>query len=418
MREHVSRAGRLIYYATRHELEALPGYRRTGQRGRACCPIHVGDNPTALAIDWGTGWAHCYACGDAWAIRVAEHPDTKHPRERLRRPPADRQQTTSGVTTHRVQTGDRDATIASGRTEPPQRATATPVPNAAALERLQALGALWADAYAGSPAAAYVRARGIPDDVASSLGWGYVTDNPYLRLHRLFIPYTDPGGQLTGGAGRALDSTTHPKYLTLRNRDGFRKTLVNGGAIAQAREARMPLVIVEGPFDAAACIAGGLPLVIALNGVVARPEWFAGIPRVFLANDADDAGREAVDRFRRAVPVRVSHFDADDLEGCKDVAGYWEQHGRLPAGLIAGAATETVQNGTENERVAILADELRQEAEATGADLSFDSEELRQFTADLLRREPLLSTEDRAAAWHAIRYAQSLADDASEQSSA
>jgi DNA primase len=261
----------------------------------------------------------------------------------------------------------------------------------------------WAAAYAGSPAAEYVRARGIPDDIAAALGWGYVSDNQYLRAHRLFVPYTDPAGQLTGGAGRALDRTTHPKYLTLRNRDGYRKTLVNGAAIAQARAARKPLVIVEGPFDAAACLAGGVPYVAALNGATARPEWFAGIPRVFLGFDADDAGREAVVRFRRTVPVHAAAFDPDALEGCTDVAEFWQTHGRLPAALIAAAASQP--DIFQSDSVDDLPAGLREEAETLGAELAADPEEARRFMQELLAREHTLAAEDRRAAWHALHCA-------------
>jgi len=307
---------------------------------------------------------------------------------------------------------------------------------------LQALARAWAAAYAGSPATEYVQARGIPDDIAAVLGWGYVTNNQYLRAHRLFIPYTDPAGQLTGGAGRALDSTTQPKYLTLRNRDGYRKTLVNGVAIAQARAARKPLVIVEGCFDAAACLAGGVPYVVALNGATARAEWFAGIPRVFLANDADDAGREAVARFWRTVPVHAASFDADALEGCKDLGEYWHAHGHLPVALIAAANEYPMKAGIPHEgpgdiaqsdsepawlgptlaelqaRTAeaerytrlsvddLLAD-IREEAETLGAELAADPEEAYRFMGQLLEREHTLAAEDRRAAWHALRCAVS-----------
>ena len=321
MIEYTARSGRTIWYATREELERLPGYRGNDRKARACCPVHAGDNPTVLEISWDTGWAHCFVCGDAFSIRVGEPPQTG---------------AGPGKTTPRAQR----APDAPGRTEAPKTATDTPEPNPAALARLEALAHAWAAAYAGSPAAEYVRARGIPDDIARRLGWGYVGNNPYLRLHRLFIPHTDPAGQLTGGAGRALDSTTHPKYLNLRKADGYTKTLVNGGAIAQARAARMPLVVLEGAFDGAACLAGGLPYVVALNGATARPQWFAGIPGVFLANDADDAGRAAVARFRRTVPVHATSFHADALEGCKDVAGFWQTHGRLPAALITAASSQ------------------------------------------------------------------------------
>jgi hypothetical protein len=431
MIEYTSRAGNTIWYASREELERLPGYRGNRHKARACCPVHAGDNPSALSIDWDTGWAGCFACGDAFSIRVGEPPQagalaTDTPKGVLRR---------AGRRVSPAQTPQN----APGRTESPKTATDTAESNPAALERLAALSQAWAAAYAGSPAAEYVRARGIPDDTAAALGWGYVTDNQYLRAHRLFVPCTDPGGQLTGGAGRALDTTTTPKYLTLRNRDGYRKTLVNGGAIAQARAARMPLVVVEGPFDAAACLAGGMPYVVALSGATARPEWFAGIPRVFLANDADDAGRAAVSRYRRTVPVHATSFDPDALEGCKDVAGFWQTHGRLPAALITAASSqpdispsdpepaqaepaapapawlgptlaELQARTAEAERytrlsVDDLPADIRAEAETLGTDLAADPEEALRFMAELLQREHTLAAEDRCAAWHAIRCA-------------
>ncbi len=283
-----------------------------------------------------------------------------------------------------------------------------------------------------------MRDRAIPDDIAQRLGWGYVSDNAYLSRHRLFIPFTDPAGKMTGGAGRALDTTTTPKYKCLRNRDGYVKTLVNGRAIAQARAARRPLVIVEGPFDAAACLAGGVPRVIALNGVAVHAEWFAGIPKVFIANDADTAGLEVVERFRRTVPVACSSFAADALAGCKDVAEFWQTHGCLPTALLAATTAnapapcgpdlcaqddpawpsiEELQARTAEAAryarmtVADLSDDDRTEAEYLGLMVSYDPAELAGFMANLQAHEYTLTTEDRAAAWYAVHYAQYLADD-------
>jgi len=400
MIEYTSRAGKTIYYVSPQELEALPGYRGNGHKGRACGPIHNSDNPTTLAIDWGTGWASCFACGDAFSIRVGDPPSTgtyKHNGSPVQR-------------SERLQN-------ALGRTQPPKTTTPTPEPDPAALERLHSLAALWAQTYAASPAAEYVRARGIPDPVAAALGWGYVTDNQYLNRHRLFVPYTDPAGKMTGGAGRALDTITMPRYKCLRNADGFRKTLVNGHAIAQARAARMPLAIVEGPFDAACCLAGGVPYVIALNGVAVRAEWFAGIPRVFLANDADPAGLEVVERFRRTVPVACSSFTADALEGCKDVADYWATHGSLPATLLEAThpdispRTPIEPDHSGPTPPADLPADLFAEAEYLGLMMSYDLAELAGFTADLHTHEHTLTNNEQVAAWYAVHYAQYLADD-------
>jgi hypothetical protein len=233
----------------------------------------------------------------------------------------------------------------------------TPAQDTCVLEALRARTDAYRAAYADSPAAGYVRARGIPDAIAARLGWGYAGDGfegGYMNRHRLFIPLENPAGTVTGGTGRALDSTTKPKYLTLRNDDGYRKTLVYGRAIAEARANRAPLVICEGPFDAAACLAGGIRYVIALNGVTVAPVWLAGIPRVFMATDDDDAGRAAVDRLRRSVPVHIETWEEGDLSGCKDVAEHWHEVQRLPAALRIMAADQAHPQLTDAQRTEAL----------------------------------------------------------------
>lgn len=349
MREHISRNGHRIVYMSRAELEALPGYRGShhGQRARACCPIHNGDNPTALDIDYAKGWAGCHVCGpEAFSIRIEDHPDTWQ----------DRTPAGSGGLTF----GGRPLGGPQRAPEPPKRPRRapedTPEQDTGVLEALSARVAAYRATYADSPAAEYARSRGIPDAIAERLGWGYVSpEDRYLARHRLFIPFTDPAGTITGGMGRALDSTTKPKTLNLRNRDGHRTNPVNTPAIVAARSARAPLVVVEGAFDAAACLAGGLRYVVALNGVRIEPALFAGVPRVFLAFDADDTGRAAADRFRRAVPVHAETWADDDLEelaeaGAKDVAAYWQDRGRLPHRLRFVAADQAHPELTEEQR--------------------------------------------------------------------
>lgn len=380
MHEITSKSGRRILYMGRSELEALPGYKGThsGTKARACCPVHEGDNPTTLDIDYGRGWAGCYACGDAFSIRIEDHPDT-----------------------YRSGSG----TLAANGW-PVSRPQSTPValnglrasktgndtgPDPDAVQRLSERLRGWQDAYAGSPVAAYVRTRGIPDDIATRLGWGYVSDSAYLARHRLFIPFTDlETGMITGGVGRAADNTTKPKTLNLRNKDGYRTSPVNGLAIAEARAARAPLVVTEGAFDTAACLAGGMRYAIALNGVSIRPEMFAGIPRVFMATDHDTAGREAVDRFRRSVPVQVDTWEDDDLKefetlAAKDVAAYWQKLGALPYGLHVVAADQIYPR---------LSPDLRTEA--------------RELSLELWR-DPALLAETRAAAADDARPADDLA---------
>lgn len=343
MREHTSRNGHTIYYYSRAELERLDGYTgsRNGQRARACCPIHRGNNRTALDINYKTGWATCYVCGpEAFSIRVDDHPDTWQGNV-----PAGAGGVFSG--------GRRLGTRPAAPQRPVRRAEA-PAQAPDVLEALRARVEAYSAAYAGSPAAEYVRGRGIPDAIAQRLGWGYVADDRYLSRHRLFIPFTDAAGTITGGMGRALDSTTKPKTLNLRNRDGYRTLPVNTPAIVAARSARAPLVVVEGAFDAAACLAGGIRYVVALNGVRIEPELFAGVPRVFLAFDADETGEEAAARFRRAVVVHADTWEEGDLTACKDVAAYWQEHQRLPPSLRIVAADQAHPQMTEEQRTEAL----------------------------------------------------------------
>ena len=174
-------------------------------------------------------------------------------------------------------------------------------------------------------------------------------------------------------------------------------------------------------------------------------------PKGVFANDADTAGTEAVSAFKRSVPVHVSHFAADDLEGCKDVAEFWQTHGHLPAALLAATnadvqvpswtkpsphersqqpdtnenlmearrphertqkpadsgsdpfaqndpawpSLEDLQARTaEAERsarmtLADLPDDDRTEAEELGHELALDSEEALTFMAELLKHEHL-----------------------------
>mgnify|MGYP003380525538 CR=1 FL=1 len=79
MHEHRTRDGKVIYYMSRAELERLPGHKGHGDTYRSRCPIHGGDSFQAFTINYGTGWGHCFKCGDAWSLRVEDHPGTKLP---------------------------------------------------------------------------------------------------------------------------------------------------------------------------------------------------------------------------------------------------------------------------------------------------------------------------------------------------
>lgn len=318
MREHRTKAGNPMYYASRAELEALPGYRGNDRQGRACCPIHTGDNPTALSINWATGWARCFSCGDAWAIRVEDHPDafqqrgndsTAPPQLLHNRPRRDEQQ-------------QRDTDVLQD-----------------GLERA-ITGAM--DALPASPGSAYLEARGIQLDVALELGIGWGTRGALAG--RVVFPLCDPDGYPTSAIGRRIHETAdrhNPKYKALDGKAGYIKTLFNGGAVAYARHTGHPLIIVEGPLDAAACVAAGLPLTVAIGSTsYAHPDHFADLSTVILALDSDAAGREGRRRLWLELSgrgIEVLSLPAAALDGCKDLGEYWQRHRTMPSQLMARA---------------------------------------------------------------------------------
>lgn len=438
MREHRSKSGKLIYYATRAELERLKGYRGNDRRGRACCPIHDGDNPTALSIDWGTGWASCFSCGDSWVIRVEDHPDAwkaanDPKRSRTTNPPRSQEERHSEARSDPQSMPRRLGDARAGLL----RAVAT------AVEALPA-----------SPGAAYLAERGIPLDVAGELGIGWGTRG--VLANRVVFPLSGPDGIPTSATARRIHETDNrrdPKYRTLEGKAGYVKTLFNGGAIGSARQSGHPLIVVEGPLDAAACVAAGLPLVVAIGSTsYAYPDHFAGLTTVILALDGDQAGQDG----RRALwlelvarGIDVLLLPADALEGHKDLGEYWQRFRRVPMQLATrsyGPHLASLRNSEHAVPLSPVADhdgeggigtidagslpsleelqgrseeagrylsltpddlpeELRSEAEALALELAGDLDVMGEFMHDLLEREHLLMPEDRCAAWYVLRYA-------------
>lgn len=418
MREHRAKSGKLIYYASRHELETLPGYRGNDRKGRACCPIHAGTNPTALAIDWGTGWASCWSCGDAWAIRVEDHPETKPIQNHATKAYPKRDHS------------EHDLDVLWANLE---------VSIDTAAER-----------FPGSPGETYLAGRGIPLDIVRSLriGWGTAG----TLAGRVIFPLCGPDGRATSATGRAADDRTKPKYKALPGGAGYRKALFNGGAIAQAQRTGHPLIVVEGPLDAAACVAAGLPLTVALCGAAyAHLEQFAGVRTVILALDADAAGNDGrrmlwLDLMARG--IEVLPLPAAALDGAKDLGEYWQRFHTMPGQLAArvtgphmqGAMDTPMHAGEPHARestddrahvieeglIPSLAElqqraeehrrylemtpddlpaDLRAEAEALAGELATDLDELGRFWADLHERAHLLTAEDRRAADYALQLA-------------
>ena len=109
------------------------------------------------------------------------------------------------------------------------------------------------------------------------------------------------GGLVRWLKGRALDSGAKPRFQAL---PGPKPVLGLGGLGPAPPWA----VVTEGLFDWLALTGWGLPSVAALGtqGVERIASALRGCPRVFMAFDADDAGREATDGLLTLLGLRAA----------------------------------------------------------------------------------------------------------------
>ncbi len=290
---------------TLEELERLPGFRRThgGARSRSACPIHGGDNPGAFVVDFATGRGHCFTHG-CWGYLD------------------------DGARGRRDGYGSPSPTIP--RPAPP----APPDPERAALlrGRWPALVA----AFPGSPAATYLEGRGIPPAVARAARVGFDVGGQLgpPMTGRLVFPLATLDGTPINASGRIIRADDRrPRWLNLPGPRGY----FNPRAIRRARETGGTLHLCEGLVDVLALLAGGVTTAAALCGTAGLVrEDVRGIARLILCFDADAAGQGEglrVGHLAASAGCAVLRLTADELDGAKDVAEYWQHHGTLPPGL-------------------------------------------------------------------------------------
>ena len=218
----------------------------------------------------------------------------------------------------------RAATRPAGARRP--RAAALP-PRDPAL--LTAAGRFYAGRLRRSPAAwEYLASRGVGQSAAALLGLGYAPGNG-LRLESCGFSekriqdsglFMERGAErfagmvvvpdVTGGlvrwlVGRAIDPDRTPRFQAPPGP----KPVLGLGRLGPAPPRA---VVAEGLFDWLALTGWGLPAVAALGtqGMERVAAALRGCPRVFLAFDNDDAGREATERLltllgRRAAAVAL-----------------------------------------------------------------------------------------------------------------
>ena len=218
------------------------------------------------------------------------------------------------------------AAVRSGATVKPRRSTAAVLP-----PRDPALLTAAARYYAGrlrrSPAArGYLASRGVGMDAALRLGLGFApgdglreavessgftaarlrdsglfTERGSERFAGMVVVPEVAGGLVRWLVGRGIDPDRTPRFQALPGS----KPVLGLGRLGPAP----PLAVVaEGVFDWLALAQWGVPAVSALGtqGVEKVAEGLRGCPRVFLAFDSDDAGREAAERLAGLLGRRAS----------------------------------------------------------------------------------------------------------------
>jgi hypothetical protein len=176
-------------------------------------------------------------------------------------------------------------------------------------------------------------------------------DQPELRqsrrllqrwVDRLLFPLTAPSGK--GYIGRSLwrwqmgmDEDVHKALLEEQEERRWIKTNPAGWFCPSPLQLASRIVLVEGPFDRLALLAGGFEPqeVVALAGTTAQPSWFPDqVHSILLALDNDSGGREAsrrlADAFARTGRAVLCCPPPQDAGG-KDWNQRWQKLG--PEGI-------------------------------------------------------------------------------------
>jgi hypothetical protein len=263
-----------------------------GRERRFCCPLPAcADKPRdrahqSLSVDTDTGDWTCFRCGGAGRLVERWRPAGAWRRERALWP----------------------FRLAPERER--RHAASTPQ-----------LAPLWAatSELAGTPGAAYLAGRGLPPDVAAACGVRFAPD--WMGRPAVVFPLHDPTGALVAANTRYLGdearrNSAQPKTRTIGDR-------VLGAFATPGAWAADPLVLVEGPCDALALYAAGVPAV-ALVGT-RPPVWLAQRAfgrRVAVATDADPEGDRAAAALRGDLEslgaLRVTRWRVPAAGGIKD----------------------------------------------------------------------------------------------------
>ena len=322
----------------RHPLgDVVEGYgvqlRGSGRVRQGVCPFHEESEGSFTVYADSERW-YCFGCGEGGDVL-----DFIGRIENLDLPQAIRRLNGGAGSDTSA------AVVRSGPVTPPRRSM-TPPPFDPTL--LTAAARFYAGRLRRSPQAqAYLRSRGISSTTAARLGLGYAPGSGLraylaaagfspqrLRQSGLFVEHGErftgmvvvpdliAGGCVRWLAGRAIDPGRRPRFQAL---PGPKPVLGTG------RLGHTPpwVVLTEGLFDWLALAQWRVPTCAALGtqGAERGAATLSGCSRVFLAFDADDAGRSAAECFtqllgRRAAVVALPHGTADVAELATRPHGY------------------------------------------------------------------------------------------------
>jgi DNA primase len=309
--------------------------RRRGRNAIGLCPFHAEKTPS-FNVSEERGFFHCFGCGehgDVFAFVMKT--------ESLAFPDAVRRVAQRFGVPVPEDAGDRRPAV-----EPLAAVNAA----AAAFFRAELA------APAGARARAYLRDRGLDDDVIARFGLGWAPGGDALARHlrtknlrvddavtaglvvrrdrvfdrfreRVMFPITDTAGKVIAFGGRVLPGQPTvgdppPKYLNSAESPLFRKGhTVYGLALARDAIRRTGrAIVVEGYLDVIALAQAGIGEVVAPLGTALTADQLRVLRRftenVIACFDGDDAGRRAA---ARSFPVFLE-------------AGLWGRGAFLPAG--------------------------------------------------------------------------------------
>ena len=303
--------------STANIVEVISGYvplKKRGQNFWGCCPFH-GEKTPSFAVNPAKNMFYCFGChegGDIFKfIMKIESCDFMEALKLL-------------AGRYGIPVPERQKTAVEIRREKHrERIYET---NATACRFYQAC--LLKTPY-GKGALAYLKGRGINQEIINSFSIGYALDSFTALLsnlgrhgykgeellaaglaaegrqqlydkfrNRVMIPIKDPKGKIVGFGGRVLDNST-PKYLNTAETEWFnkRRLLFAMDVAYKAIRVNRQAIVVEGYMDAISLHAAGISNVVASMGTAFATEQAKLLKRiadeVIFCYDSDGAGRKA-----------------------------------------------------------------------------------------------------------------------------